>query len=150
MIQGRAARWVTSRYSSYDNVTEMLSDLGWRSLENRRNDARLAMFYKITYGLVAVSVPTYFQRPIRLSRHMHPLSFRRYSFFPNDCCLVEPASVRYCPLKRSWLLQIGSEQDISSLKPAFLSLTLQSRQYKWKYNFYFNCEVNVWFWRSVK
>ena len=81
MLQGRAARWVTSRYSSYDNVTEMLSDLGWRSLENRRNDARLTMFHKITYGLVAVSVPTYFERPIRLSRHMHPLSFRRYSFF---------------------------------------------------------------------
>ena len=68
----------------------MLSDLGWHSLENRRNDARLAMFYKITYGLVAVSEPTYFERPIRLSHHMHPVSFRqvhattdyyRYSFF---------------------------------------------------------------------
>lgn len=91
MLQRRAARWVTNRYSSYDSVTEMLSDLGWRSLENRRNDARLAMFYKITYGLVAVSVPTYFERPIRLSRHMHPLCYRqvhastdyyRYSFFP--------------------------------------------------------------------
>ena len=71
----------------------MLSDLGWRSLENRRNDARLAMFYKITpitHGLFVVSVPTYFESPIRLSRHMHPVSFRqvhatadyyRYSFF---------------------------------------------------------------------
>ena len=96
MRQRRAARGVTSRYSSYDTVTEMLRDLGWRSLENRRNDARLAMFYKITYGLVAVSVPTYFERPNRLSRHMHPHSFRqvqattdyyRYSFFPNDCML---------------------------------------------------------------
>ena len=69
----------------------MLSDLGWRFLENRRNDARLAMFYKITYGLVAVSVLTYFEPFIRLSRYMHPLSFcqvhattdyYRYSFFP--------------------------------------------------------------------
>ena len=69
----------------------MLSDLSWRSLENRQTDARLGMFYKITYGLVAVSVPTYFEHPIRLSHHMHPLSFRRvhattdyyrYSFFP--------------------------------------------------------------------
>ena len=79
----------------------MLSDLGWRSLENRRNDGRLEMFYKTTYGLVAVSVPTYFECPIRLSRHMHPLSFRQvhattdyywYSFFYNDCCPVEPDS----------------------------------------------------------
>ena len=82
---------VPSRYSSYDSVTEMLSDLGWRSLENRRNDAPLAMCYKIMYGLVAVSVRTYFERPIRLSRHMHPLSFCQvhattdyypYLFFP--------------------------------------------------------------------
>ena len=46
-VQRRASRWVTSRYSSYDSVTEMLTDLGWRSLENRRINARLAMFYKI-------------------------------------------------------------------------------------------------------
>ena len=97
MVQRRAARWVTSTYSSYDSVTEMLSDLGWCSLENRRNDdARLSMFSKITYGLVAVSLPTYFERPIRLSHHMHPLSFHQvhattdnyqYSFFPMNVVL---------------------------------------------------------------
>ena len=47
--------------------------------------------YKIQYGLVAVSMPSYFERPTRISRHMHSLSFRqvhvsadyyRYSFFP--------------------------------------------------------------------
>ena len=35
MVQRRAARWVTNRYSSYDSVSAMLSNLGWRSLENR-------------------------------------------------------------------------------------------------------------------
>ena len=46
-VQRRAARWVTNDYSSYSSVTDMLSNLGWRSLENRRTDTRLAMFYKI-------------------------------------------------------------------------------------------------------
>ena len=45
-VQRRAARWVTNDYSSYSSVTDMLSNLGWRSLENRRTDTRLAMFLR--------------------------------------------------------------------------------------------------------
>ena len=49
------------------------------------------MFYKIQFGLVAVPMPSYLERPIRITRHMHPLSFRqvhvstdyyRHLFFP--------------------------------------------------------------------
>ena len=39
MTQRHAARWVKSNYLSYDSVTEMLHDLGWWSLEQRRLDA---------------------------------------------------------------------------------------------------------------
>ena len=46
MVQKRAAWWVLNRYSSYDSVSSMLSDLDWRSLKYRRYDSRLAMFYK--------------------------------------------------------------------------------------------------------
>ena len=85
-----AARWVTNDYSSYSSVTDMLSNLGWRSLENRRTDTRLAMFYKIVYGLVAIPLPSYFEHPEVCTRHMHSLSYRqihtsvcyyKYSFF---------------------------------------------------------------------
>ena len=48
-VQRRAARWVSNDYSSYSSITDMLSSLGWRSLENRRTDTRLAMFYKMVY-----------------------------------------------------------------------------------------------------
>ena len=41
----------------------MLSNLGWRSLENRRIDRRLAMFHKIVYDLVAITLPSYLERP---------------------------------------------------------------------------------------
>ena len=46
-VQRRAARWISNDYSTYSSVTDMLSNLGWRSLENRRIDARFTMFYKI-------------------------------------------------------------------------------------------------------
>ena len=93
MVQRRAAWRVTNRYSSYDSVSAMLGNLGWRSLENRRYDSRLVMFYKIQYGLVAVPMPSYFERPKKTTRHSlnNPLSFRqvyasadyyRFSFFP--------------------------------------------------------------------
>ncbi|KAH3868934.1 hypothetical protein DPMN_032089 [Dreissena polymorpha] len=49
------------------------------------------MFYQVVYGLVAIPPPSYLERSMRMTRHMHPLSFRqihssanyfKYSFFP--------------------------------------------------------------------
>ena len=79
------------RYSSYSSMTQMLSTLGWRSLEQRCADARLTMFYKIVYGLVIIPMPLYIRRPVRTTRTMHPMhygqipttaSYYKYSFFP--------------------------------------------------------------------
>ena len=87
----KAARWVTNDYSSFSSVTDMLSNFGWRSLENRRTDTHLAMFYKSVYCLVGIPLPSYFQHPEVYTRHMHSLSYRqihislcyyKYSFFP--------------------------------------------------------------------
>ena len=97
-VQRIAARWVKHNYSTYESVSEMISTLGWRSLELRRVDARLCMFYKIVHSLVAIPVPAYFQTPMRRTRHMHPYYFRQvhthssyyqHSLFPNNYCLVE-------------------------------------------------------------
>ena len=96
MVQRRAARWVTHDYSHYSSVTEMLNLLKWRSLENRRSDARILIFYKIIHGLVAVPMPPYICKPSRLTRHMHPLSYRqiqtpcnyyKFSFYPASIIL---------------------------------------------------------------
>ena len=90
-VQRRAARGVSNDYSSYRSVTDMLSNLRWRSLENRRTNTRLAMFYKIVYGLVAIPLPSYFEHPEVGTRHIHSLSYRpihtsvcyyKYSFSP--------------------------------------------------------------------
>ena len=91
MVQRRAARWVSNDYSIYSSVTEMMSNLGWRSVENRRYDACLLMFYKIVYGLVAIPVPSYLEHPEVYTRHTHHLAYIQihtsvcycqYSFFP--------------------------------------------------------------------
>ena len=90
MLQRRAARRVCNDYSPYSSVTDMLSNLGWRSHELRRYDSRIAMYYKIVYGLVAIPIPPYFERTMIQTRH-HALAYRQihtsfsyyyYSFFP--------------------------------------------------------------------
>ena len=50
-VQRRAARFVKSRYSRYSSVSDML---GWPPLSQRRQDARLILFYKIINGLAQV------------------------------------------------------------------------------------------------
>ena len=76
-VQRMAARLVSNDYSLYSSVTDMLSNLRWRSLENRRTDTRLVMFYKIVYGLVAIPLPSYFEHREVKTRHMHSLSYRQ-------------------------------------------------------------------------
>ena len=94
MVQRRAARFVTHRYRQTSSVTDMLQDLNWRSLQNRRIDNSLVMFYKIVYGQVAVDplsflVPTINTRASRFRNSMSfqiphsKLDIHLYSFFPS-------------------------------------------------------------------
>ena len=90
ILQRRAARWVCNDYSPYSSVTDMLSNLERWSHELRRYDSCILMFYKIVYGLVAIPVSPYFERPMVQTPH-HPLAYKQirtsvsyyyYSFFP--------------------------------------------------------------------
>ena len=89
-IQKRAARWTTSDFSTRSSVTAMLEKLGWRSLQQRRADARLCLFYRVVYGLVAIPMPEYIQPNPRVSRYCHSMAFHqvhtsadyyKYSFY---------------------------------------------------------------------
>ena len=77
-------------YSPCSSVTQIKQDLGWPSLEQRAN-ARHCMLYKITHGMVAIQMPSYFKQPMAATCHSlwHPLvycqihtSANKYSFFP--------------------------------------------------------------------
>ena len=92
MVQRRAAPWTFGYFDNRVFVTEMLNKLGWRTLEQRRADARLCLFYKIIYGRVAVPLPHYVQYNNRISRYCHSMTFRQvststdyyeHSFFPS-------------------------------------------------------------------
>ena len=52
MVQRRAARYVLNRYNNTSSVTNMLRDLKWQSLEQRRKAKRLINLYKIRNGQV--------------------------------------------------------------------------------------------------
>ncbi|MCG8032702.1 MAG: reverse transcriptase domain-containing protein [Candidatus Thiodiazotropha taylori] len=92
MVQRRAARWVLNDYSTHSKVSKMLEKLSWRTLEQRRADSRLVLFYKIIHGYVAVPLPTYIVPISRASRRTtHSLAYRqiqtrtdyyKYSFYP--------------------------------------------------------------------
>ena len=47
-VQRLASRFVKSRYTRYSSVSDMLDELGWPPLSQRRQEARLVVFYKIT------------------------------------------------------------------------------------------------------
>ena len=53
-VQRRAARLVKSWYSRYSNVSDILDVLEWTPLSQRRQEARLILFYKIINGLAQV------------------------------------------------------------------------------------------------
>ena len=108
MVQRRSVRWVKQDYSRYSSVTDLQNTLGWSTLEKRRLDSKLVLFYKIYYNLVALPLPYYLEVPTRLTRNMHPLSLRqphvkvdffKFSFFPHTTVLWNrlPANIATLP-----------------------------------------------------
>ena len=90
-IQRRAARFVCNDYSYYSSVSSMLSTLGWTDLATRRKDLRLALFYKVVQGLVAMPTDDFLIKADSRTRAANPLKYRtlrtntevfRHSFFP--------------------------------------------------------------------
>ena len=101
MEQRRAARWALGRYQQLASVTELLTELNWRTLEQRRVDAHLTMLYRIFNKLVAMNPGDDLRSSTRKSSYVHDHSFipipssatsHRLSFFhlPTSTCLISP------------------------------------------------------------
>ena len=92
-VQRRSARFVTNTYSPYASVTNLLTNLGWKPLSDRRNELRLLMFYKVVHHLVDINADNlllpqssthttrghdkrFLQQSTRVNAYLH-------SFFPN-------------------------------------------------------------------
>ena len=90
-VQRRAVTWVSNDYSSYSSVTQMLNTLGWRSLEQRRADAGLILFYNICLWPCCIPIPAYIRHPVKMTSdyalhalhtNTHYSNYYNYSFFP--------------------------------------------------------------------
>ncbi len=90
-VQRRGARYVLNRHRNRSSPTEMLQELGWTSLEDRRRHQRLVMLYKINHGLVAIDANQYMTPATRISRRSNSNAYlvpqsnsdvHQYSFFP--------------------------------------------------------------------
>ena len=96
--QRRSAHWATRDYQRTSSVTQMIKDLNWRTLEQRRIDSRLTLMYKITYDLAAIPAADYLIPNTRQSRHNHLLAYRqiptlkdyyKYTFFPRTIAIFK-------------------------------------------------------------
>jgi hypothetical protein len=54
MVQRRAARYVTNRYHNTSSVSNMIEQLEWTTLQERRKHSRLLMMYKLKNNIVRV------------------------------------------------------------------------------------------------
>ena len=95
MVQLKAARWAHNNFHTQANVTEMLTQLthlyifiGWRSLEQRRNDSRLCLFYRIIYGLVAIDLPPYAHTLWFIDRYTHEQTTTNTRSTPLQSCKI--------------------------------------------------------------
>ena len=92
MVQRRSARYVLNRYHNTSSVNEMLRELKWPSLQDRRQHARLTMLYKVTNNLVETPrLAAKFIPVQRRSRHQNekayqipetPKNYIKESFIP--------------------------------------------------------------------
>ena len=61
-VQRSAARFVMGNFNRFSSVTSMLKELNWPSLQERRQQSRLIMMYKIFYDLVDIPWSQYLTR----------------------------------------------------------------------------------------
>jgi len=90
-IQRRAARFACNDYAKRSSVSDMLTKLGWLSLEERRENIRLLMLNKIVSEQIAIPSEQYLTRGNSRTRCKNSNKFKvfspksdvfKYSFFP--------------------------------------------------------------------
>ena len=92
-VQRRAARWASHRFRQTSSVEDMLQDLAWPTLQQRRKQARLETFYKYHNNLIhiqskhapAPSLSRHSRRQNNTQTYNIPQStqeYRKSTFFP--------------------------------------------------------------------
>ena len=75
-VQRRSARFVKNCWDrKTGTVTNLLNELNWPSLQDRRKESRLALLHKVIHGEVDMELPVYDERKKRQLRHNHLVKF---------------------------------------------------------------------------
>ena len=120
MVQRRAARYVLNDYNTTSSVSAMLEELGWETLESRRQKLQLTLFFKIVNNLVDIPAANYLTSAPSSLRANHKLKFRhlssktdslKFSFFP-----------RTIPIWNSLPASVAEASDLASFKQRLQSL----------------------------
>ena len=59
-VQRRAARFVCNDFRCQSHVSDMLRDLNWKMLEDRRTISRLTLLYKSVHNIVAINIDEHY------------------------------------------------------------------------------------------
>ena len=139
MVQRRAARFVTQRYRNTSSVSDMLQELGWDSLEERRKQAQLTMLYKIINEIIDIPKERYLTPLATKTRATHSKRLKRYSpstdtfkysFFPRTIPLWNtlPATVAEAPSLASFKREFPKPKHIILFfPPSYSTLNEETR-----------------------
>ncbi len=131
-VQHRAARWIQGNYSSRSSVNAILEDLGLDTLEERRQQQRLTLMYKIVHGTVALTPADLGLLPAdnrTRSTRIHKLHHQRnttkellHSFIPRTITEWNRlnSGLNSCLLGRGWLAR--NLQEPAKRTPGCLAL----------------------------
>ncbi|KAI8517018.1 phosphoinositide-3-kinase, regulatory subunit 4 [Branchiostoma belcheri] len=90
-VQRRAARVTLNDYQRTSSVTQMLNNLQWPLLSERRRKARLTTFYKLTHNIIKIPTSNLLKPAQGRTRGSHQYKYQpihartdayKYSFFP--------------------------------------------------------------------
>ena len=79
VVQWRAARFITQGYSRDTSVTQLLKDLHWLQLKDRRRDIRLSLMYRIVMGKVVKPVDDILLPADSRTRSKHEHKYRHFN-----------------------------------------------------------------------
>ena len=78
-VQQRAPRFVTQDYTRDTSVTQLLKDLHWLQLKDRRRDIHLSLMYRIVTGKVVMPVDDILLPADSRARSKHEHKYRHFN-----------------------------------------------------------------------
>ena len=121
MVQRRAARYVTNRHHNTSSVTEMINELGWETLECRRQKIQLTLLYKIINNLVDIPASDYLARAPSRLRANHKFKYRHLS--SKSDCLKYSFFHKTIPVWNSLPAAVAEAPSLASFKQGLTPLS---------------------------